>query len=50
MKYTVSETLSNSNGHAKNGRRRDKLEDSLGRMLYKETRRRPMIFSIINER
>ena len=32
-----------------NGRRRDKLQDSLSRMLYNETKRRPMVFSVINE-
>jgi len=32
-----------------NGRRRDQLQDSLSRMLYNETKRRPMVFSVINE-
>lgn len=32
-----------------NGRRREKLQDSLGRLFYNETKRRPMVFSIINE-
>lgn len=32
-----------------NGRRRDKIEDSVSKLLYNETRRRPMVFSIINE-
>jgi ribonuclease J len=28
----------------------EKLEDSISQMLYHETRRRPMVFSVINER
>jgi ribonuclease J len=32
-----------------NGRRHDKLQDSISRMLYNETKRRPMVFSVINE-
>lgn len=32
-----------------NGKRRDKLQESLSRVLYNETKRRPMVFSIVNE-
>lgn len=32
-----------------NGSRRDVLEDDVSKYLYDETRRRPMVFSIINE-
>jgi ribonuclease J len=32
-----------------NGRRRDKLQESISKMLYNETKRRPMVFSIVNE-
>lgn len=32
-----------------NGRRREKLEESVARLLYNETKRRPMVFTIINE-
>jgi len=32
-----------------NGRRESILEDSISKMLYNETKRRPMVFSIINE-
>ena len=32
-----------------NGRRREVIEESIGKLLYNETKRRPMIFSIINE-
>jgi ribonuclease J len=48
VKDTVTETLT-SNG-ARNGKQRDKLQDNLSRVLYNETKRRPMVFSIINER
>ena len=40
--------LMNSNTHA-NGNRRTMLEDTLSKMVYSETKRRPMIFGIINE-
>ena len=33
----------------RNGRRRDLLQERVSRVLYSETRRRPMVFSIINE-
>ena len=36
-------------GQNRNGTRREALEDSVGKLLYHETRRRPMIFTIINE-
>ncbi len=32
-----------------NGRRHDKLQESISRVLYNETKRRPMVFSIINK-
>ncbi|MCY4023887.1 MAG: ribonuclease J [Anaerolineaceae bacterium] len=34
---------------SQNGRRRNILQERISRMLYSETRRRPMVFSIINE-
>ena len=40
--------LMNSNRSA-NGNRRNMLEDTLSKMIYSETKRRPMIFGIINE-
>ncbi len=40
--------IMNSNRSA-NGNRRIMVEDSLSKMIYSETKRRPMIFSIINE-
>jgi ribonuclease J len=48
VRGTVYEVL--GNGRNLNGRRREKLEDSISRVLYNETKRRPMVFSIINER
>ena len=35
--------------HNVNGSRRHLVEDSLGKLIYSETKRRPMIFSIVNE-
>lgn len=35
--------------HSVNGRRRHLVEESLGKLVYSETKRRPMIFSIVNE-
>lgn len=48
VRSTINYVLEN-NKHA-NGRRQEKLQDSISRMLYNETKRRPMVFSIINER
>jgi ribonuclease J len=47
IRNTVTESLSSSNGQ--NGKRKDKLQESLGRVLYNETRRRPMIIPVIHE-
>jgi len=48
VKSAIQETLTSSSGQ--NGRRREKLQENIGRVLYNETRRRPMVFSVINER
>jgi ribonuclease J len=48
VKSTINETLSNTSGQ--NGKRRDRLQDNISRVLYNETKRRPMIFTVINER
>jgi ribonuclease J len=48
VKATVSETLMNSPGQ--NGKRRERLQENISRILYNETKRRPMVFSVINER
>jgi ribonuclease J len=49
IKHTVNEVMMTGR-QSLNGRRREKLQESLSRMLFNETRRRPMVFSIINER
>lgn len=48
VKQTVGEVLTNTR-QSRNGKRREQLQDSLSRMLYNETKRRPMVFSVINE-
>jgi ribonuclease J len=48
IRNTIQDVMTNPNN--KNGRRREKLQDSLSRLLYNETKRRPMVFSIINEK
>lgn len=47
IRDNVAEVL--SGGHTVNGNRRHLVEDSLGKLIYSETKRRPMIFSIVNE-
>lgn len=46
IKGTVSDVLMTS----RNGRVREKLQETIGRTLFNETKRRPMVFTIINER
>lgn len=48
VKQTITEVLTNTRA-SRNGKRREQLQDSLSRMLYNETKRRPMVFSVINE-
>jgi ribonuclease J len=48
IKKTVYDVMENSR-QLRNGQRRERLQDSLSRMLYNETKRRPMVFSVINE-
>jgi len=45
----VDATVRSSNGAGRN-RLQEKIEDSLAQMLYHETKRRPMVFSVVNER
>ncbi|MCA9903071.1 MAG: ribonuclease J [Anaerolineae bacterium] len=45
IKSTARDVLETS----RNGRRRERLQDSISRVVYNETKRRPMVFSIINE-
>lgn len=49
VKNTIADVLA-STASSKNGKRRDRIQESISRMLYNETKRRPMVFSIINER
>lgn len=48
VRETIEDVMVDTVGQ--NGRRRDRLQDSLSRVLYNETKRRPMVFSVINER
>lgn len=47
VEAVVAETLRNKRNL--NGRTRDTLQDNVSQLLFSETRRRPMVFSIINE-
>jgi ribonuclease J len=47
VRENVYETLRTA--RQQNGRRQQVLEDSISRVLYNETRRRPMVFAIVNE-
>jgi ribonuclease J len=47
IRITIADVLQNHRTNS--GKRREILEESLSRTLYNETKRRPMIFSIINE-
>lgn len=49
VKQTISEVMTGSH-RTQNGRQREKLQESVSRVLYNETKRRPMVFSVINER
>lgn len=48
VKNTVTEIMYNTRA-SRNGKRREKLTDSLSKLLYNETKRRPMVFTIVNE-
>ena len=39
----------NRNGRNLNGSRQSRVEESLSKLIYNETKRRPMVFSIVNE-
>lgn len=50
VKSTVYNVLEHQNGRGRaNGRRREYLQESISKVLYNETKRRPMVFAIINE-
>jgi ribonuclease J len=48
VRETVVQTLE-SVPTSLNGKRRERVQESVSRFLYNETKRRPMVFSIINE-
>ena len=47
VRATIDDVMSNNVNS--NGKRREKLQESISRMLYNETKRRPMVFSVVNE-
>ncbi|MGQ9888912.1 MAG: ribonuclease J [Aggregatilineales bacterium] len=49
IKTTAQHTLENQPVR-NNGKRRGLLEDNISKLLYNETKRRPMVFAIVNER
>ena len=50
IRDNVAQAVQGSRGRRRsNGKRRLMVEDSLSKLIYNETKRRPMIFSIINE-
>jgi ribonuclease J len=49
VKQTINDVLLTTR-NSRNGKRRERLQESISRVLYNETKRRPMVFPIINER
>ena len=49
VKATVHSTLEQTRS-SHNGKRRDQLQDNISKVLYNETKRRPMVYTIIHER
>jgi ribonuclease J len=47
IRFTIADILNTHRSN--NGKRREILEESLAKVLYNETKRRPMIFAVINE-
>lgn len=50
VRTNVEETLQGLNGRTRTSKRQDAVQESVSKLLYNETKRRPMVFSIINER
>lgn len=48
IQQAIRSTVKGTNSGGSNGLR-DRIQDSLSHMLYNETRRRPMVFAVINE-
>ncbi len=49
IRQTIAETLMNARA-SRNGKRREMVQEALGKLLFNETKRRPMVFTVINER
>jgi ribonuclease J len=49
VKATVHSTLEQTRA-SHNGKRRDQLQDNISKVLYNETKRRPMVYALIHER
>lgn len=49
VKSVITETLEQPAQNGRRGKRREQLQENISKMLYNETKRRPMVFSIINE-
>lgn len=49
VKATIHNTLEQTRS-SHNGKRRDQLQDNISKVLYNETKRRPMVYTIIHER
>ena len=47
IRDNISDTVNRS--RRLNGNRQNLVEENLGKLIYNETKRRPMIFSIVNE-
>ena len=48
VKKTIDDILEQTRA-SRNGKRRDRLQESISRVLYNETKRRPMVFTVVNE-
>lgn len=48
VKKTIEDILLQTRA-SRNGKRRDRLQESISRVLYNETKRRPMVFTVVNE-
>ena len=48
VKKTIDDILVQTRA-SRNGKRRDRLQESITRVLYNETKRRPMVFTVVNE-
>ncbi|MFQ3567095.1 MAG: ribonuclease J [Aggregatilineales bacterium] len=49
VRRTVNDVIS-STRPSQNGKRRERVQEAISRLLYNETKRRPMVFSIVNEK